>query len=228
MDRLILSLNAMESTTQKIAKLSITSILVGTSRVRDFANIRALPGDLKQLKKLKQRTCLAEYFANYDKDGNLKMHGFEKQVKATRNAAQVKLGLVEMKLWTLAELTYFAKQLDMCIVKSNGRNAVLADYARALHSLHTQERRKLMARGQRKLKQEHAKWKMKLEKKGWKKVSPEQLRTFAKCMGLKPTEWRSTITLNRVMKTLFDTRPKGKRKSSQRMKRVKKKRRLNE
>ena len=39
LESLILSLGAIESTSRKIADLSLTSLLVGTSRVHDFANI---------------------------------------------------------------------------------------------------------------------------------------------------------------------------------------------
>ena len=228
MERLILSLGAIESTTRKIADLSLTSLLVGTSRVRDFANIRAISADLQQLKSLKQIAYLSEYFANYDADGRWKMDGLKAELHAAQRATERKMALVPLDEWKNKELLQFIKILDLVVAKTGSGGAVRADLIGTLQSRHAEQRAELLVNGGRLLQHEQAKWKAHLRSKGWRTFDIDELRTLAKCMGLKRSEYRTDKQLKSSMGRIFALKRKADTALQRPCQRQHKRRRLNE
>ena len=210
MDRLILSLGAIESTTRKIADLSLTSLLVGTSRVRGFGSIRAISADLQQLKSLKQIPYLTEYFANYDANGKWKMSGLKEELQAIQQATDKKMALVPLEAWSKKELQQFIKIFDLAVDKTGASGgAVRADLIRTIQLRHAEQREELLANGGELLKQEQARWEAHVRNEGWRSFDMEELRTMAKCMGVKSSDYRTDKKLKSTMTSLFDHKRKA-------------------
>ena len=141
-----------------------------------------------------------------------------------RRAAELKLALAPLDEWINVELLQFIKDLDLVVGKSGRSGALRVDLIAALQQRHAQKRAELMANGEKLLKLEQEKWKVNLRKNGWRTFKTENLRTWAKCIGMKPDEYRTTTLLESSMKKMFDR----KRKSKAAPRRTTKKRRLNE
>ncbi len=99
-DSIVLSINSCNTKAQKIKDLSLTSLLVGLTRVHDFNEHRILPisdKDLKKLKKLKHDPLLKIFFKSYDNNGNFLPNEAKKYELMRETKAKLQLGMFNFK-----------------------------------------------------------------------------------------------------------------------------------
>jgi len=193
----------MGTTSAKINKLSLTSLLVGGSRVPGFINLGALPHDKQKLLELPQVKLLTEFFGNYNEHGEWQMDGFKGQLKRQKEAITQKMALAILSDWSCPEMKGFARDLDMIVTSETGGDPLKSDYVTALRPQHTLARNKLLANGGELLRKEQQKWKDKLLTKDWRRMPSKRLKTWAKCIGMTRAEWYNDTRLFASMTQWF-------------------------
>ncbi|MCP4052241.1 MAG: hypothetical protein GY739_04080 [Mesoflavibacter sp.] len=130
---IILSLNPCSAKTRRIAKVSITSMYVGLSRVHDFHEHRILPISEKELQKLillKHDPLLKVFFNNY-KNGIWQKGGLTKGDKIRKRTAKLRMGLIPLESITLADYQEFEPYFDIEVYPKTKPN-----YEKCLGDLH--------------------------------------------------------------------------------------------
>ncbi|MCP4053362.1 MAG: hypothetical protein GY739_09885, partial [Mesoflavibacter sp.] len=149
-DATILSLNSRSDVSSKIHPITITSLVVGTSRVRKAEYIRVLPmseEDIKFLTSLQWNRYLRLFFQNFDKQtGQWKHDGLTSETDLYRKNIIIKLALIDLKQITRQEAEQFVstKKLDIIVTTENTRPKK-EDYIDALQPFHDQGRLLLLA-----------------------------------------------------------------------------------
>ena len=201
----ILSLNSTSNISRKIYPISLPSLYVGCSRVHDFQHLRALPlssKDREYLKNLKWNPYLRLFFQNFDDTGRWKTNGLWKHRIKFLNSIKSQLGMCDLSQLTKRELKKFAKDLDV-IVSSHKRNPDLVEYVDRLRTHHAEGIELLHANNKQLLQKQRMKLFKELQNQDIGNMKLQELRYYAKRLGIKKTMTQSKAKLQQMMQKLM-------------------------
>ena len=184
-DRTILSLNSRSNISRKIYPVSLPSLYVGCSRVRNHQALRVLPlsdEDKAYLKTLKWDPYLPMFFENFDETGRWKSDGLREYRQKFVINVKLRLGLIDsLDLLTVEEMKKSAQQLDIIIPKANKRTSLIEKLATA----HAEGKKMLNKHNGHLLNVLRLKLLKQLQKQNIATMQLKTLRYFAKRLGVK-------------------------------------------